>query len=62
MQVLDGWIGDLLAEVDRLGIADNTIIIAMGDNGAMGQGLPDTGFTDMIYRGFKGRQLRAEFG
>jgi arylsulfatase A-like enzyme len=54
MQVLDGWIGDLLAEVDRLGIADNTIVIAMGDNGAMGQGLPDTGFTDMIYRGFKG--------
>lgn len=54
MQVLDGWIGDLLAEVDRLGIADNTIIIAMGDNGAMGQGLPYTGFSDMIYRGFKG--------
>lgn len=54
MQVLDGWIGDLVAEVDNLGIADNTIIIAMGDNGAMGQGLPYTGFTDMIYRGFKG--------
>ena len=54
MQVLDGWIGDLLAEADRLGVADNTIVIAMGDNGAMGQGLPHTGFTDMIYRGFKG--------
>lgn len=54
MQVLDGWIGDLLAEVDNLGIADNTIVIAMGDNGAMGQGLPHTGFSDMIYRGFKG--------
>lgn len=54
MQVLDGWIGDLMAEVDRLGVADNTIIIAMGDNGAMGQGVPYTGFTDMVYRGFKG--------
>jgi arylsulfatase len=57
MQVLDGWIGELLAEVDRLGIADNTIVIAMGDNGAMGQGVPYTGFSDMVYRGFKGETL-----
>ncbi|MEP2531979.1 sulfatase-like hydrolase/transferase [Shimia sp.] len=54
MQVLDGWIGDILTDVDRLGIADNTIVIAMGDNGAMGQGMPYTGFSDMVYRGFKG--------
>ncbi|MEP4805351.1 MAG: sulfatase-like hydrolase/transferase, partial [Hyphomicrobiales bacterium] len=54
MQVLDGWFGDLLAEVERLGIADNTIVIAMGDNGTMGQGVPTIGFSDMIYRGFKG--------
>jgi len=57
MQTLDGWIGDILAEVDSLGIADNTIIIAMGDNGAMGQGVLYTGFTDMVYRGFKGQSL-----
>jgi arylsulfatase A-like enzyme len=54
MQVLDGWFGDLMAEVERLGIADNTIVIAMGDNGTMGQGVPHIGFSDMIYRGFKG--------
>lgn len=54
MQVLDGWVGDLLAEVEKLGIADNTIVIAMGDNGTMQQGVPHIGFTDMIYRGFKG--------
>jgi len=57
MKVLDGWIGELLDEVDRLGVADNTIIIAMGDNGAMGQGVLYTGFTDMVYRGFKGQSL-----
>ena len=54
MQELDSWIGDLLTEVERLGIDDNTLIIAMGDNGAMGQSIPHSGFTDMIYRGFKG--------
>jgi arylsulfatase len=30
---VDGWIGEIVAEVDRLGIADNTIIVVMGDNG-----------------------------
>jgi arylsulfatase len=57
MQQLDGWIGELLAEIDRLGIADNTIVVAMGDNGVMIQAIGDTGFTDMIYRGFKGDSL-----
>jgi arylsulfatase len=57
MQQLDGWIGELLAEIDRLGIADNTLVVAMGDNGVMVQAIGDTGFTDMIYRGFKGESL-----
>lgn len=30
MQLLDRWIGDLLGEVDRLGIANSTITIIMG--------------------------------
>ena len=54
MQELDGWIGDLLDEVETLGIADNTFIVIMGDNGPMKQALGDTGFTDLIYRGHKG--------
>ena len=54
MQELDSWIGDLLNEVETLGIADNTFIVIMGDNGPMKQALGDTGFTDMIYRGHKG--------
>ena len=54
MQELDGWIGKLLAEVETLGIADNTVIVIMGDNGPMSQALGSSGFTDMIYRGYKG--------
>jgi arylsulfatase len=53
MKELDGWIGELLDEIERLGIADNTIVIVMGDNGPMAQAVGYTGFTDMIYRGFK---------
>jgi len=54
MQELDGWIGELLAEVETLGIAENTVIVIMGDNGPMAQALGSSGFTDMIYRGYKG--------
>jgi len=54
MQELDGWIGDILNEVETLGIADNTFIVIMGDNGPMKQALGKTGFTDLIYRGHKG--------
>ncbi len=57
MAQLDGWIGDLLTEVENLGIADNTIIVIMGDNGPMSQALGSSGFTDMIYRGYKGQTL-----
>ena len=54
MQELDSWIGDILNEVETLGIADNTFIVIMGDNGPMKQFLGKSGFTDMIYRGHKG--------
>ncbi len=54
MQELDGWIGALLNEVETLGIKNNTVIVIMGDNGPMRQALGSSGFTDMIYRGYKG--------
>ena len=54
MKQLDGWIGDILAEVDELGIADNTIVVVMGDNGHFTKYSPQSGFTPMIYRGGKG--------
>ncbi|MHC4362692.1 MAG: sulfatase-like hydrolase/transferase [Planctomycetota bacterium] len=33
MKLVDQWIGELMAEMDKLGIADNTLVIIMGDNG-----------------------------
>jgi arylsulfatase len=54
MSRLDQNIGEILAEIDSLGIADNTIVAIMGDNGAMMQAMPLSGFSDLIYRGGKG--------
>lgn len=54
MKQLDGWIGEILDEVDTLGIADNTVIIIMGDNGHFTKYSPGSGFSAMIYRGGKG--------
>ena len=33
MQVVDGYIGELLAELEKLGVAENTVVFVMGDNG-----------------------------
>ncbi len=57
MHLLDAWIGDVLAEIQRLGIADNTIIAIMGDNGTMMQYLGKTGYSQGVYRGGKGMHL-----
>jgi arylsulfatase A-like enzyme len=54
LRQLDENIGEILASIDALGIADNTIVVVMGDNGAMMQAIPLSGFSDMIYRGGKG--------
>jgi arylsulfatase len=53
MKQLDGWIGEIMAEMEKLGIADNTIVIIMGDNGHFTKYSPQSGFTPMIYRGGK---------
>jgi arylsulfatase len=55
MKLVDEWIGDLLAEMETLGIADNTIVIIMGDNGHFTKYSPQSGFTPMIFRGGKGK-------
>jgi arylsulfatase len=54
MRRLDQKVGEILAAIESLGIADNTIVVIMGDNGAMMQAMPLSGFSDMIYRGGKG--------
>jgi arylsulfatase len=53
MKQLDGWIGEILDEMDKLGIAENTVVVIMGDNGHFTKYSPGSGFTPMIYRGGK---------
>jgi arylsulfatase len=55
----DGQVGELLAEIDRLGIRDNTIIIYSTDNGAEVFTWPDGGST--IFRGEKNTQFEGGY-
>jgi len=54
MKLVDTWIGDIMNEMDKLGIVDNTILVVMGDNGHFTKYSPQSGFTPMIFRGGKG--------
>jgi len=54
MQQLDGFVGEIMEEVDNLGIADNTIVVLMADNGPFLFGFQSVlGMSDMVYRGGK---------
>jgi arylsulfatase len=55
----DGQVGELLAEIDRLGIRDNTIIIYSTDNGAEVFTWPDGGTT--MFRGEKNTQFEGGY-
>jgi arylsulfatase len=54
---VDKWIGEILAEIDKLGIAENTIVIVMGDNGPFMQYASIGGTSDRVYRGGKADTL-----
>jgi arylsulfatase len=54
MKLVDRWIGELMAEMDKLDIADNTLVVIMGDNGHFTKYSPQSGFTPMVFRGGKG--------
>ena len=54
MKLLDTWIGEIMDEMDELGIADNTLLLVMGDNGHFTKYSPGSGYTPMIFRGGKG--------
>ena len=56
---MDQWVGEIIDEVDQLGIAENTIIVVMGDNGPFMQYAGPTGASDRIYRGGQGSAPRA---
>lgn len=52
---LDAFVGRLTEELKELGIAENTLIIAMADNGPMVHNPPPGwGMTEIMYRGGKG--------
>ena len=54
MKLLDEWIGQIMTEMDELGVADNTVVVIMGDNGHFTKYSPQSGFTPMVFRGGKG--------
>lgn len=54
MKLVDKWIGELMDEMVKLDVADNTIVIVMGDNGHFTKYSPQSGYTPMIFRGGKG--------
>ena len=54
MKLVDEWIGDMMAELDELGIAEDTIVVVMGDNGHFTKYSPQSGYTPMVFRGGKG--------
>ena len=52
---LDGYIGEVMDKLNELGIAENTLLVCMADNGPMIHHPPSLlGMTDTIYRGGKG--------
>lgn len=57
LQLLDAWIGDLLAKLEETGEADNTIVILMADNGLMYHYEGTSGLSQLIYRGGKTQHL-----
>lgn len=57
LQVIDGFLGEIFDEVDRLGIADNTLVVLMADNGLMYHYAGQSGLTELIYRGGKTNHL-----
>ncbi|NOD49880.1 MULTISPECIES: sulfatase-like hydrolase/transferase [unclassified Ruegeria] len=52
---VDPMIADIRSKLEELGIAENTLIVAMADNGPMSHNPPPgTGFAETIFRGGKG--------
>jgi arylsulfatase len=52
---LDGFIGELMDKLAELGIAENTLLVCMADNGPMIHNPPSLlGMIDTIFRGGKG--------
>ncbi|WP_299664686.1 sulfatase-like hydrolase/transferase [uncultured Ruegeria sp.] len=57
LQVLDGWIGEVLAKLDETGKSDSTVVMIMADNGLMYHYEGTSGLNQLIYRGGKTQHL-----
>ncbi|MCV6598036.1 MAG: sulfatase-like hydrolase/transferase [Mangrovicoccus sp.] len=57
LQLLDGWIGALLAKLEETGEAENTLVMLMADNGLMYHYEGPSGLNQLIYRGGKTQHL-----
>jgi len=57
LQLIDGWLGEIFDEVERLGIAKNTLVVLMADNGLMYHYEGTSGLNQLIYRGGKTNHL-----
>ncbi|MGI9363625.1 MAG: sulfatase-like hydrolase/transferase [Rhizobiaceae bacterium] len=57
LEFLDGWVGELLSEVDRLDLSENTVVMLMADNGIFKQYSGTSGMMELIYRGGKAEHL-----
>jgi len=57
LQLLDGWIGELLDRLEATGEADNTVVVFMADNGLMYHYEGTSGLNQLIYRGGKTQHL-----
>ncbi|MBC2593516.1 arylsulfatase [Ruficoccus amylovorans] len=55
VNILDDYVGEVMAELEELGIADNTLVIFSSDNGPHQAGGADPDYFDSngIYRGYK---------
>ena len=52
---VDVFVGQIMAKLKELGIAENTLVVAMADNGPMSHNPPPgTGFAETVFRGGKG--------
>lgn len=54
MSLVDTYIGEIMSELEKLGVAENTLVVVMGDNGNFLKTAPHSGYTDWIFRGGKG--------
>lgn len=57
MKDLDTHLGELFAALKATGVADNTVVVVMSDNGPMFQAMPESGYSQLVFRGFKGDTL-----